>query len=237
MNNVTQPSNSTARVLPAQERLQILNAENHADQHTHTYAYVLLVVLFACQLGVAAWQKFYPRSFNVFSLFGLWLVPLFLNIQSRQFLLLWSAFSLANLLIVRKAFERPLKSTTPALVYKWFALVYSSCYFIGIFAYVLMLCAMFRIPDWFGGLTLQWDITLMQVSPVELFITLFKLISFPSMFSFTLCTLVPWVETLWIACLTKWLPRSVITAKQASRPNIYVPMCAPFVVTRQIQNR
>jgi RING finger protein 121 len=63
----------------------------------------------------------------------MWVIPpLFaLYTSSWRFVLIWAVFAGVNGGMVWKSGEKPLSSTTPRMVYKWFATVYSFTYGLG----------------------------------------------------------------------------------------------------------
>jgi RING finger protein 121/175 len=114
---------------------------------------IILGSLLLSQVFISLWKKYHIRSYNISTLLGLWLVPMFMSFQSgyTRFLIVWALFSIVNGFIVRRALESPMRSSTPRLVYWWFQKVYDASYFLGACGYVVMLLAFFHIPMIFGS--------------------------------------------------------------------------------------
>jgi RING finger protein 121 len=114
---------------------------------------IIIGSLLLSQLLISFWKKVHPKSYNISTLLGLWLVPMIMSIQSgyTRFLIIWALFSIVNGFIVMRALESPMKSSTPRLVYYWFQKVYDVSYFLGGCGYVVMLFAFFHLPMMFGA--------------------------------------------------------------------------------------
>jgi RING finger protein 121 len=120
----------------------------HEEMH-RKMSLILIVSLIASQFALNAWKRLHPPSFQWSSLLGLWIVPPLLAFRAgnNRFLLIWALVSLATFGVVRKAIERPLKTSTPAQVFQWFAGVYTISYAVGMTGYVAVVLGFFRIPE------------------------------------------------------------------------------------------
>ncbi|KAJ3034135.1 hypothetical protein HDV00_005420 [Rhizophlyctis rosea] len=132
--------------LTPEERFQLEHA-GHEQQHA-TMALILISSLFFSQLAITLWKKFHPRSYNIVTLLGLWLVPPILGYRAGnyRYVLIWFIFSVLNGFVVRLALQNPMKSTTPGIVYRWYTWVYNVCYAIGLVGYIVMLVTFFNVP-------------------------------------------------------------------------------------------
>ncbi|KAI8821503.1 uncharacterized protein EV422DRAFT_619834 [Fimicolochytrium jonesii] len=119
----------------------------HESQHA-TMGMILLATLVGSQILFALWRKHHLRSFQAATLLGLWLVPAGMSLQGgyTRFLVIWGIFSVINSLIVWRAHETPLRSTTPRWVYKWYTLMYNIWYAVGMLGYILVLLSFFHVP-------------------------------------------------------------------------------------------
>lgn len=61
-------------------------------------AYILLFSLVAAQFLILLWKKKHFRSYQAFSLAGLWLMPFAFSLASKwwRFLLFWVVYSVIN---------------------------------------------------------------------------------------------------------------------------------------------
>jgi len=112
--------------------------------HDLMHAEMLLVLvgaLFVSQILLIVWKQKHPRSYNVVSLLGLWLIPLGVSIYHFywRFIIIWAIFSCITLRVMQLARRRPLGGKTPRLVYRWFVFLYNGSYAFGILAYVIMM--------------------------------------------------------------------------------------------------
>ena len=97
------------------------------------------------QIILVQWRQRHFRSYQLVSLLGMWVIPPLLSFQNRwwRFIFSWVVFTLATIVILRKASEKPLTRTTPRLVYKWFLLLHKTSYGMGIIGYIIMMLTLF----------------------------------------------------------------------------------------------
>ncbi|CAF5222072.1 unnamed protein product, partial [Rotaria magnacalcarata] len=102
---------------------------------------VLLVSLVISQLLLLVWQKYHIRSYQYFTLLGMWLIPLGLSIRFFyiRFIIIWIFFTIITGYVTRRATRQPIEPNTPRLVYKWFLLVYKVSYGLAIGGYCLLM--------------------------------------------------------------------------------------------------
>lgn len=109
------------RPLTDLEREEIIRKVNFLDQHKgHEGQHLEMILiffttLFASQLLISIWKKYHPRSYNMATLIGLWIIPFWIAIiaGNNRFVIIWILFSIFNGYIVRIALETPMKSLTP----------------------------------------------------------------------------------------------------------------------------
>jgi RING finger protein 121 len=126
---------------------KILQNELIKEKETDLFFNVLFLLLMVSQLLLLWWKRTYFRSYQWFTLLGLWLIPLiiaaFSASQNIRFISTWILFSVGNIWIYRKATQRPLSSNIPKLVYGWFKKTYQICYALGIFGYTIIIIESF----------------------------------------------------------------------------------------------
>ncbi|XP_032836828.1 E3 ubiquitin ligase RNF121 [Petromyzon marinus] len=136
--------------LPAEERWRVEHARMHAKHRGHEAMHAEMVLILLATLAVAQvllvqWKQRHTRSYNVMTLFQMWVVPLYFTVKLFwwRFLSMWGIFSAVTALVVFRATRRPLTGSTPRLVYKWFLLIYKLSYAVGIVGYIAVMFTMF----------------------------------------------------------------------------------------------
>ena len=148
---------------------QIEYMEKHKGHEAAHSEMVLIIMatLVISQILISIWKRYHINSYNLATLLGLWLVPLILSISKHyyKFIFFWSIFSIFNTIIVKKAFESPMNSSTPRLVYYWYQKVYDFSYGTGVVGYFIALMAFFHLPLAIGyDLDQEADILIFGVS-------------------------------------------------------------------------
>ncbi|RHZ74341.1 hypothetical protein Glove_226g36 [Diversispora epigaea] len=134
-----------------EETLNPESHDGHESQHS-TMALILLVALFGFQFLILYWKQKHYRSFQAVTLFGLWLIPIFIfGLQAHfwRFSIIWTCYSLANTWVLYQASRKPLDHKTPRLVYKWFSIVYKVSYAVGIIGYSILMLVFFGLVQLF----------------------------------------------------------------------------------------
>lgn len=108
---------------------------------------VLLAALFVSQIVLILWKQKHPRSYNLVSLTGLWIIPFLVSCYHYywRFVGCWFLFSLITGHVIRLARCKPLGGKTPRLVYRWFQFMYNASYGFGILSYTIMMCILFGL--------------------------------------------------------------------------------------------
>ncbi|KAI9209799.1 uncharacterized protein BJ171DRAFT_576584 [Polychytrium aggregatum] len=153
---------------------QMEEHQGHEQQHAQM-AFILITALITSQIAILSWKKFHPRSFNWATLIGLWIIPPLIGLRSGsyRYLFFWALYSVANSFIVKRAYESPLSSSTPGLVYNWYAWIYSISYAIGIFGYAIVAAAFFHIPALLFGVDIEGESLIVQRGIVLIFYGLY----------------------------------------------------------------
>ncbi|CAG8478824.1 2275_t:CDS:2 [Paraglomus brasilianum] len=155
-----------AEVKPSSQEEFARMHSGHESQHS-TMALILLVALFSFQFLILYWKQKHYQSFQIVTLIGLWLIPMYLfgiYFQFLRFLTIWTLYSALNGYILHLASRKPLDQQTPKLVYRWFAAVYKVSYTVGIFGYILLMLQFFEIVKIFydGGAVADLGIMLLS---------------------------------------------------------------------------
>ncbi|XJO70609.1 hypothetical protein BDV3_000261 [Batrachochytrium dendrobatidis] len=148
--------------------------QGHETQHAEM-ALIVIGSLFLSQIGIFIWKKYNASSFNIATLLGLWLVPMTMGAYAGnyRFVVVWAMFSIFNSYIVKLALEFPMKSSTPKLVYKWYAWVYNVAYVTGAIGYCITMIAIFHISAILGITTLQGEGVVFETGVLILFYGLY----------------------------------------------------------------
>ncbi|KAJ3110483.1 hypothetical protein HDU96_006535 [Phlyctochytrium bullatum] len=158
-----------------EERLKFRHEHSgHEKQHAQM-AMILMGGLVAFQFVLLFWKKAHPKSFQLASLVGLWLVPPAIGFSAgnTRYILVWLAFSVANAFVVRKAlFETPMQSSTPKLVYRWYSYVYKGSVAVGGLGYFFVVATFFRLPFALGA-SEQTEMAMFKAGIVMLFYGLY----------------------------------------------------------------
>eukprot|EP00112_Aurelia_sp_Birch-Aquarium-sp1_P014032 Seg3.26 transcript_id=Seg3.26/GoldUCD/mRNA.D3Y31 product="RING finger protein 121" protein_id=Seg3.26/GoldUCD/D3Y31 len=145
LNVFTVMSNIT-RELTAEELRRIEHEKLHAKHKGHEAMHmemiiILLATLIAAQLLLYKWQQYHHKSYQLITLLGLWIIPLYFNVKLKWFRMLtvWTIYSIISLIVIRKATSFPLLPTTPRMVYKWFYNVHRVTYGLGVIGYMIIM--------------------------------------------------------------------------------------------------
>ncbi|XP_058041257.1 E3 ubiquitin ligase RNF121 isoform X2 [Ahaetulla prasina] len=138
--------------LDPDERWRIEHARMHAKHRGHEAMHaemvlILIATLVVAQLLLVQWKQRHPRSYNMVTLFQMWVVPLYFTVKLHwwRFLGIWIFFSAITAFVTFRATRKPLVQTTPRLVYKWFLLIYKISYATGIVGYMAVMFTLFGL--------------------------------------------------------------------------------------------
>ncbi|XP_009572053.1 PREDICTED: RING finger protein 121-like, partial [Fulmarus glacialis] len=138
--------------LSPEERWRVEHARMHAKHRGHEAMHaemvlILIATLVVAQLLLVQWKQRHPRSYNMVTLFQMWVVPLYFTIKLYwwRFLVIWVFFSAVTAFVTFRATRKPLVQTTPRLVYKWFLLIYKISYATGIVGYMAVMFTLFGL--------------------------------------------------------------------------------------------
>lgn len=128
------------------------HARMHAKHRGHEAMHaemvlILIATLVVAQLLLVQWKQRHPRSYNMVTLFQMWVVPLYFTVKLYwwRFLVIWVLFSAVTAFVTFRATRKPLVQTTPRLVYKWFLLIYKISYATGIVGYMAVMFTLFGL--------------------------------------------------------------------------------------------
>nr|XP_014338035.1 PREDICTED: LOW QUALITY PROTEIN: RING finger protein 121 [Bos mutus] len=141
--------------LSPEEQWKIEHARMHAKHRGHEAMHaemvlILIATLVVAQLLLVQWKQRHPRSYNMVTLFQMWVVPLYFTVKLHwwRFLVIWILFSAVTAFVTFRATRKPLVQTTPRLVYKWFLfflLIYKISYATGIVGYMAVMFTLFGL--------------------------------------------------------------------------------------------
>ncbi|XP_039588713.1 RING finger protein 121 isoform X2 [Passer montanus] len=138
--------------LSPEERWRVEHVRMHAKHRGHEAMHaemvlILIATLVVAQLLLVQWKQRHPRSYNMVTLFQMWVVPLYFTVKLNwwRFLVIWVLFSAVTAFVTFRATRKPLVQTTPRLVYKWFLLIYKISYATGIVGYMAVMFTLFGL--------------------------------------------------------------------------------------------
>ncbi|XP_035298222.1 RING finger protein 121 isoform X5 [Cricetulus griseus] len=138
--------------LSPEEQWRVEHARMHAKHRGHEAMHaemvlILIATLVVAQLLLVQWKQRHPRSYNMVTLFQMWVVPLYFTVKLHwwRFLVIWIFFSAVTAFVTFRATRKPLVQTTPRLVYKWFLLIYKISYATGIVGYMAVMFTLFGL--------------------------------------------------------------------------------------------
>ncbi|XP_018775683.1 RING finger protein 121 isoform X8 [Serinus canaria] len=138
--------------LSPEERWRVEHVRMHAKHRGHEAMHaemvlILIATLVVAQLLLMQWKQRHPRSYNMVTLFQMWVVPLYFTVKLNwwRFLVIWVLFSAVTAFVTFRATRKPLVQTTPRLVYKWFLLIYKISYATGIVGYMAVMFTLFGL--------------------------------------------------------------------------------------------
>ncbi|KAH0514484.1 RING finger protein 121 [Microtus ochrogaster] len=98
------------------------HARMHAKHRGHEAMHaemvlILIATLVVAQLLLVQWKQRHPRSYNMVTLFQMWVVPLYFTVKLHwwRFLVIWVFFSAVTALVTFRATRKPLVQTTPRI--------------------------------------------------------------------------------------------------------------------------
>lgn len=131
-----------------------------------TMLIILIITLIISQFALFEWKKRHYRSYLHVSLLALWLIPLGISLRNFwwRFVIFWSIFSFITCIVLQKSFEKPVRGSTPRMVYKWFLFIYKLSYGLGILGYILMMMTFVGFNLIFNQTPQSWmDVSLLFI--------------------------------------------------------------------------
>jgi len=113
---------------------------NHEGLHQFLFLFLCLLLILS-QFALFWWKKYHYKSFQIVTLFGLWVIPCVLGAISGyiRFILIWILWTGVTAFLLRKASTSPIEKETPKRVYGWFYILYNINYGCAIFGYSLLM--------------------------------------------------------------------------------------------------
>ncbi|XP_041055941.1 RING finger protein 121 isoform X2 [Carcharodon carcharias] len=108
--------------LSPEERWRVEHARMHAKHRGHEAMHaemvlILIVTLVVAQILLVQWKQRHAKSYNLVTLFQMWVVPLYFTAKLHwwRFLVIWVLFSIITAFITFRATRKPLEGTTPRI--------------------------------------------------------------------------------------------------------------------------
>ncbi|VDN96004.1 unnamed protein product [Rodentolepis nana] len=132
-------------------RLRHLKLHEEHKGHEAMHLEMLLILIFfsfGCQFLLMLWKKYRPKSYHLFTLIAMWIVPICYSVYMLyfRFIAIWFLFSLISGVMVYLSSNPQIATTTPRTVYWWFLLMHKVSYSATLLGYLLVLFCMF-IPQ------------------------------------------------------------------------------------------
>ncbi|ORZ11554.1 hypothetical protein BCR42DRAFT_421327 [Absidia repens] len=126
--------------------------KGHESQH-ELMAIILLFALFSSQFLILYWKKKHYASYQIVSLSGLYIFPVLFSLYNgwARFIIIWCLFSIVNGFVIHKASRKPLESMTPRMVYKWYSVLYTASFAVGLVGYCMMILVFFGFAAIFNA--------------------------------------------------------------------------------------
>lgn len=131
--------------LSEEDRIHILFHQKHQG-HEGMHVMMLLVLITATlivQVCLIAWKKRHWKSYQNFSMFAMWLIPLFISFNNSwyRFVVVWFCISLSTLAFIWKPLTKnKMGGSIPRLIYQWFFYLYTISSGIAVTGYVIVVC-------------------------------------------------------------------------------------------------
>ncbi|VDM55922.1 unnamed protein product [Angiostrongylus costaricensis] len=139
------------------EEWQIEHAKLHEKHRGHEQMHlemmlILVVTLVVAQVFLVQWKKRHFKSYQLCTLLGMWLIPVYVCITRSwyRFLMTWLVYTICSTWIWRKSTEDHIHGSTPRLVYKWFLFLHKLSYVLGIAGYIVMVFTLMGLNHIFG---------------------------------------------------------------------------------------
>eukprot|EP00002_Diphylleia_rotans_P036707 TRINITY_DN8124_c0_g1_i2.p1 TRINITY_DN8124_c0_g1~~TRINITY_DN8124_c0_g1_i2.p1 ORF type:complete len:112 (+),score=15.83 TRINITY_DN8124_c0_g1_i2:76-411(+) len=91
-----------------------ISHEGHEEMHSMLLL-LLMATLLLAQLGLFYWKKKHSHSYQIITLLGLWLVPIYMSLSLYfwRMVIIWTIFSAFTLIVFYRAQQKPLMTSTP----------------------------------------------------------------------------------------------------------------------------
>ncbi|KNC83335.1 hypothetical protein SARC_04407 [Sphaeroforma arctica JP610] len=158
--NITNYNEEQIRRLKVKQEVLAFRKEHegHDSMHAEMF-FIIMLVTIGAQFLLMLWKKHNEKSYKRYTLFAMWVVPVWFSIRNslNQMLTVWTIFSILTGWISFKATRKPLHSRTPKLVYNYFLMMYKLCYGVGLAGYILFMLILFG-----GGAAMNRDVKARQ---------------------------------------------------------------------------
>ncbi|VUZ56815.1 unnamed protein product [Hymenolepis diminuta] len=149
VNSITYDLRNVSENEAARLRHMKLHEEHKGHEAMHLEMFLILVFFTCgCQFLLMFWKKYRPKSYHLFTLLAMWIVPICYSVYMLyfRFIAIWFLFSLISGVMIYLSSNPRISTTTPRRVYWWFLLMHKISYSATLFGYLLVLLCMF-IPQ------------------------------------------------------------------------------------------
>ncbi|VDD79565.1 unnamed protein product [Mesocestoides corti] len=146
INNVTYDLRNVSKEEATRLKHLKIQEEHKGHEAMHLEMFLILVFFtFGAQFALMAWKKYYPKSYHLLTLLGMWIVPICYSIYMLyvRFIITWFLFSLITGVMVYLSSCHRISTSTPRRVYWWFLFVHKISYAASIGGYFLVVFSMF----------------------------------------------------------------------------------------------
>lgn len=146
-----------------EERWKIEHLRMHEKHRGHEGMHaemvlILLVSLLVGQCLLVFWKKHHFRSYQLVSMFAMWIIPLVMCVKSHwwRFIVFWTVYSTVTIWLAYRSTRKPLDCTVPRQVYKWFLFLDKLSYVLGIAGYLVVMATFLGVNLAFNARPHVW---------------------------------------------------------------------------------
>ncbi|VVC90149.1 unnamed protein product [Leptidea sinapis] len=162
--DIHQPvENKSFADMTPEEQLRFDHQKMHDKHKGHETMHLqmvlnMIIILIVAQIIFEQWKKYHYRSYSIFTMMTMWLIPLLISVLNWwiRFVVVWHVFSMLTGLVIHQSSKKPMSGSTPRLVYKWFYLIYKLSWFLGMCGYLLMVFTLVGLNTLFGHKPQSW---------------------------------------------------------------------------------
>ncbi|RWS30579.1 RING finger protein 121-like protein [Leptotrombidium deliense] len=137
-------SNVNLSLLSESEKEHILLHKKHQGHEGMHATMLLILILFIvlAQIILIAWKKKHQKSYQNVSMFGMWLIPLFISVYNHwfRFISIWLFVTIITIaFILKPLLNKKINGSIPRLIYRWFFYLYSISSLVAVTGYFIIM--------------------------------------------------------------------------------------------------